>query len=632
MQSQRFLLAIVISALILLGWSYLQHRYFPAPNPPEANANSSATQTQAAGSPLPNAAPQDQPSPQTQANASTPDTTPRRTISVSTPLYDVKLDSRGAVVKSWILKKNKANNHQLYSVAGDKDHHEPLELISQEGIKQDKAPLQLVTGNDAGADAILNSRNYHVNGVEGDNGDVTLNLGPAETKSVEFNLHDDGTGLDVTKRVTFNAETYDAQVEVKLARNSQPVPQATLLVGPSIGDQGISHYTFYSVAPEGVAVTDNEEVHRLLSAAVHKAEEGWLIFSSTRPEGADRKIVPGNVSWAGVGDTYFGMVAVPSKPAQGLEYRTTPYQHEANGKKEERYLITAYVPVPTDGSSTQLYVGPKDHSLLTVASGEISQNLSRQINLEGLINYGYFSNMRRFLAVPILKAINLLQKITGSYGVAIILFTVFIYSLFFPLKWRSSKAMKKAQKLAPRMKELQEKIKGMKQNDPRLKDLQMEQLRLMKEGNPLGGCLPLLVQMPFLFALYSAITISLDFRQASFLWIPDLSSAEPTFIHILPLLMAGSMIVLQLITPAPSADPLQRKMMAIGMPLFMLYIMWSAPAGLLVYWLVGNIVGFSQQFLINHLTKSEDDEEPPGEKKSQARSPKKLSPARVSQT
>ena len=101
-------------------------------------------------------------------------------------------------------------------------------------------------------------------------------------------------------------------------------------------------------------------------------------------------------------------------------------------------------------------------------------------------------------------------------------------------------------------------------------------------------------------------------------------------IHLLPILMAGSMIVLQLITPAPSADPLQRKMMAIGMPLFMLYILWSAPSGLLVYWLVGNIVGFGQQFFINRLTKSEDDEPPPEEKKVSVRPPKKLKTARAS--
>jgi len=173
--------------------------------------------------------------------------------------------------------------------------------------------------------------------------------------------------------------------------------------------------------------------------------------------------------------------------------------------------------------------------------------------------------------------------------------------------------MKKAQKMAPKMKEVQEKIKGLKQNDPRLKELQMEQLRLMKEGNPLGGCLPILIQMPFLFALFRAITISIDFRQASFLWLPDLSAADP--IHLLPFLMAGSMVVLQLITPAPSADPLQRKMMAVVLPVMMLYMMWSAPAGLLVYWLVGNIVGFSQQMLINRLIKTEDDEEPPAKKK-----------------
>ena len=289
--------------------------------------------------------------------------------------------------------------------------------------------------------------------------------------------------------------------------------------------------------------------------------------------------------------------------------------------RKRRYLITAWVPVPTDGSRSAVYTGPKDHYLLTQASAQLRQiSWPQSIDLEGLIDYGWFSWMSRPLAVPILSAIKWLQKLTGSYGVAIILFTIVIYSLFFPLKWRSSKSMKKAQKLAPRMKELQEKIKGMKQNDPRLKELQVEQLRLMKEGNPLGGCLPLLIQMPFLFALYRAITISLDFRQASFLWLPDLSAPEPYFIHVLPILMAGTMIVLQLITPAPSADPLQRKMMAIGMPLFMLYVLWSAPSGLLLYWLVGNIVGFAQQFVINKWTKTEGSEapapEPPDKKTS----------------
>jgi YidC/Oxa1 family membrane protein insertase len=117
--------------------------------------------------------------------------------------------------------------------------------------------------------------------------------------------------------------------------------------------------------------------------------------------------------------------------------------------------------------------------------------------------------------------------------------------------------------------------------------------------------------------------------------MPDLSASDP--IHLLPFLMAGSMIVLQLITPAPSADPLQRKMMAVVLPLMMLYMLWSAPSGLLVYWLVGNIVGFSQQMLINRLVKSEDDEEPPEKNRAETRPSKsgptkKLSAARASQT
>jgi YidC/Oxa1 family membrane protein insertase len=367
------------------------------------------------------------------------------------------------------------------------------------------------------------------------------------------------------------------------------------------------------VAPEAVAaVGEKVEVERHQAQAINENKNS-----------PDHLAITGAVDWASVGDTYFAMVAIPGRRLPGLELQTTQYDYAGNGTPEKRYLITAWVPIPADGSRSAVYTGPKDHYLLTQTNAQLRQTTGRDsVDLEGTIDFGWGAWMSRRLAVPILSAIKWLKKLTGSYGVAIILFTIVIYSLFFPLKWRSSKSMKKAQKLAPRMKELQEKIKGMKQNDPRLKELQVEQLRLMKEGNPLGGCLPLLIQMPFLFALYRAITISLDFRQATFLWLPDLSAPEPYFIHILPILMAGTMIVLQLITPAPSADPLQRKMMAVGMPLFMLYILWSAPSGLLLYWLVGNIVGFAQQFVINKWTQTGPDEpaaqEPPGKKSSKS--------------
>jgi YidC/Oxa1 family membrane protein insertase len=591
MQQKRLLLALVISSAILFLWSY----FYPAPstnkNPaatPSPTASPSATAQTATSTP---AAPPSAPQPAPNVNAAA-----QRTITIRTPLYDVKFDTLGAEPISWIIKTNKISHREIYSVAGHKQDKKPLELISPEGLQRQPrlVPLQLQTG-DSALDTILTSTTYSVEGLDQPSGDVDIDLGPGQKKELTFVL-EDANRVQVRKKIVFDAERYEADLSVSVKRGDETIPQVKLTVGPSIGDQGVGHHTFYSVAPEAVAYVNG------------KLERHPPVGINGNGSSPDRLVLNGPVDWAGVADTYFAMVAVPGKKTEGLEYRTVAYEHKPNGgTAEKRFLLTALVPIPADGTRTLVYAGPKDHYLLTKASEEISAAVQRPVDLETLIDYGFLGWLSRPLAVPILQAITFLYQLTGSYGVAIILFTIVIYSLFFPLKWRSSKAMKKAQKLAPRMKELQDKIKGMKQNDPRLKELQMDQLRLMKEGNPLGGCLPLLIQMPFLFALYRAITISLDFRQASFLWIPDLSSAEPYFIHLLPILMTGTMVVLQLVTPAPSADPLQRKMMAIGMPLFMLYILWSAPSGLVLYWLVGNIVGFTQQFLINHWTKSDEE-------------------------
>lgn len=590
MQQKRLVLALLISTVIILLWTYL----VPIKPPqPVNNSNSSATQ----------ASPSATPTPASQPTQSTPAATPaasveqapRRTVLIKTPLYEAKIDSQGAEVTSWIITKNKDSNSDIQSIAGNKNNRVPLELVSAEGLKRvpREAPLQMLTG-DSALDTALSSSSYRVDGDDGSTGDVQVALAGNETKRLSFLLKDPATGLDVVKTISFRADRYEVELEIVIKRNDQVLPNARIRIGPSTGDQGVSHHTFYSVAPEAIAFANGQ-------AERHSAQS--INENQSSP---DVLRLPGFVDWAGVGDTYFAMVAVPAQKTEALEYRTVQYDHQVDGKAERRFLVSALMTIPTDGSKNVIYAGPKDHFLLTEASGTVSAIVQRPIDLDALIDYGWFSWLSRPLAVPILKAIKWLKDLTGSYGIAIILFTIVIYSLFFPLKWRSSKAMKKAQKLAPQMKELQEKIKGLKPNDPRLKELQVEQLKLMKEGNPLGGCLPLLIQMPFLFALYRAITISLDFRQATFLWLPDLSGGDP--VHVLEFLMAGTMVILQLITPAPSADPVQRKMMAIGMPVFMLYVLWGAPSGLLLYWLVGNIVGFSQQFLINHLTKTVEDE------------------------
>ncbi len=637
---QRFILALVASAAILIAWNWI----FPPPKPPQdANANANANVQQSASpaaSPSAQAAATATPG-ATQATASpapAPETAPQRKLRVVTPLYEATFDTHGAVATSWILKKNKNNGRDIYGASSTKGHPQTLELIPNPpaGIPAEQLfrPFQVATG-DAALDSALATRNYQTSGANSETGDETINV-PTGSKQIDFVIHDDATGLDATKRLTFFADRYIADLELKLTRNNQPLPDAKIAIGPNMGDQTVDHYSLYLYAPEGIAMV-NGSVNRYNALQVHsdRVNNGfvssileWLHMKAPTMKPVDREAISGPVAWAGVDDTYFGMIAVPARPTAGLEYRTVAYQHQVNGKPEERHLITGFVTLPADGSRTQIYVGPKDHRLLDDASKQIAATGGPQVDLGEVINYGFLGSMRRALAVPILWAIDRLQRMSNSYGIAIILFTIFIYSLFFPLKWQSSRKMKKAQKYAPRMKELQEQLKGMKQTDPRLKELQMEQLRLMKEANPLGGCLPLLIQMPFLFALYTAITISIDFRQATFLWIPDLSGPEPYFLYflrILPILFCGSMIVLQLLTPAPSADPLQRKMMAIGMPLFMLYILWSAPAGLLLYWLVGNIVGFLQQMLINKLTTEETP--PPDEKTAKKKPPKKLKTA-----
>jgi YidC/Oxa1 family membrane protein insertase len=645
-QQQRFIIALTLSAAVLILWNYV----FPPVKPPQQGANVNANTQAGSASPQsssqptssqPTASVTPAPVQATQSPAPATDNVPQRKLRVVTPLYEATFDTRGAVATSWIITRNKNTGREINAADSTKSNPKPLEMIPSPppGVAPEQFfhPLQIVTG-DAALDSVLANRNFRNVGPNAEGGDQTVNV-TSGSQQLDFAIHDDATGLDLTKRITFFADRYTVEVEVKLLRKDQPVPEAKLVIGPSIGDQGIDRYTLYLYAPEGIAIV-NGSTQRINSLQVHADREStglfsrlleWVSIKPVIPKPVDRQKIGGTVQWAGVGDTYFGMIAVPPKPVSGLEYQTVPFEHKINDKPEQRFLITGLVPIPTDGSKSALYVGPKDHRLLDEASKEITKAGGPQVDLGEAINYGFLASMRRFLAVPILFSINVMQRLTGSYGVAIILFTIFIYSLFFPLKWQSSRKMKKAQKYAPRMKELQEKLKGMKQTDPRMKELQMEQLRLMKEANPLGGCLPLLIQMPFLFALYSAITISIDFRQATFLWIPDLSGPEPYllgFIRFLPLLFAGSMIVLQLLTPQPSADPMQRKMMAVGMPLFMLYILWSAPSGLLLYWLVGNIVGFLQQMLINKLTTEETP--PPDEKGAKKKPPKKLRPAEAS--
>jgi YidC/Oxa1 family membrane protein insertase len=616
----RFFTAVLLSLGVLLLWSYL----FPPPKP-DGNLNQKTETTQQQQQTTNSITPQSEnASPQQTQNGAAlpintaPDGTPNRVISVKTPLYEAKFDSRGALATSWILRQNRTQKGEkpLFNASSTKDEKHPLELISAEALKRRDIPLKLSTG-DANFDAFLNERNYQVVGTDSD--EIVLN--GDESRKIDFVLRDESGQTEAVKSLTFHANGYVSDLQTKLVRGGQTVPNAKLQIGANIGDQGIKHYTYYAIEPEAVAVVNKDTVERHTS----------LEFADKINDKIAVKQINGAVDWAGVGDTYFAMAAIPAQPLSGLELQTIKYEIQlpeprTNGiwgfitgdkiTKEDRHLISAYVPIQTDGvSMTKLYVGTKDHVLLWEVSKQLSPFNGRTIDLDNFINYyGWLSIIVRPLVIPISWVLNRLSELTNSYGISILLFTLLFYSFLFPVRWFQSKSFKKASKNAPKMKELQDRLKEMQvkkipADDPRMRELQMEQLKLTKDAIPIGGCLPLLLQMPLLFAMLTAITVSLDFRQASFMWLPDLSAGDP--FHILEFAFAGSMALAMLFTPtAPAMTPeqqMQQKMMIYMMPLMMLWVMWGAPSGLLIYWLAGNIIGFGQQLLINHLNKSKDD-------------------------
>jgi YidC/Oxa1 family membrane protein insertase len=617
-QSQsRFFIAAALSLAVLFAWSYF---FAPKTKQPD-NANVANTNVaNTAETPVQQAQqqnPAQNPPPQTVV--ATPDNIPNKVLTIKTPLYQVKLDSKGAVATSWILLRDKSpqGDKPLSAEGSTENDKKPLELISPKALEGREVPFRLSTG-DQNLDNIVNERNYEVSVTE-----EIVELGAGQEKPVVFTLKD-GSGLEITKSFLFRADSYISDLQTRLTKNGQIVPNTKLLIGASIGDHGITHHDFYRIESEGVALIDG---------AVRR-HQGYYSFTYANGQTQSSLVDNGNVSWAGVGDAYFAMTAIPAVPTQGLEYRSTKYEVQTepfydgffgwvlrNPKTSEtRHLVTAYVPIGSDGSTTKVYTGTKDYFALADYDAKLNQEIGKDLGLVDLINFSNYSWIRpitKFLSIPILSSLNFINNFTHNYGVAIIIFTFLFYSLLFPLRWSQSKSFKKASGNAPKMKEVQDRLKdlqkkGVPMDDPRMRELQMEQLRMMKGAVPLGGCLPMLLQFPLLIAFFTAVTISLSIRQATFLWLPDLSAGDPY--HLLEFAFVISMVLSMKFTPTSAAitpeQQMQQKMMTYLMPVMMIFIMWNAPAGLLLYWFFGNIISFGQQMIINRVNKSN---EPPKE-------------------
>ena len=606
----RFLIAAVLSMVVLFGWSY-----FFAPKKPAdtANANVAANTNTAASATAPQPAPTAQTAqPQPATAVVTPDTTPNRSITIKAPLYEVTLDSKGALATSWVILKDKSTRGEfpVYADGSTAGEEKPLQLISPEALARSprELPFRLTT-DDQAVNTAINDRNYAISAPE-----ESITLGAGQEKKIEFTLTD-ASGVEVKKSFTFHADSYISDLAITVKKGGQPVPNTKLLIGASLGDQAIPHHNFYHIEPEAIASgTDGIDRKPGASFTFDAANQGSLP-------------VPGVVDWAGVGDAYFAMAAIPAAPVQGVEFRASKYDVQTvpffssifqwvmrnPQTSETRHLVTVYLPITADGSVTKLFTGTKDYFLLSSLDAPLTKDVGRNVSLTNLINFSNYSFLRPItstLSVPILYALNFFNGLTHNYGVAIIIFTFLFYMLLFPLRWSQSKSFKKASGNAPKMKEIQDKIKelqkkGVPNDDPRMRQLQMDQLKMTKAALPIGGCLPMLLQFPLLIAFYTAVTVSLGIRQASFMWLPDLSAADPW--HILEFGFALSMILSMKFTPQTATvtpeQQMQQKMMTYFMPLMMLWVMWTAPAGLLLYWFFGNIVSFGQQMVINRLNK-----------------------------
>ncbi len=367
-------------------------------------------------------------------------------------------------------------------------------------------------------------------------------------------------GLRITKRYAFDPLSYLFSLEVEVHNDAgRPLPLGIGLLWRRSIDEEDNKGRFEGHA--GPVTLVDTEVERQDVEDI----EG-------------ERVLEGRLLWTGFETKYFLAALIPSA-GQQERARVRIWKPEKGAVASELFFPPAVVPAGAPISqSFGIYTGPKAiRELETAGAG-----------LEKSVSFGIFA----FLARPLVWILNFFQTFVRNYGVSIILLTILIRIAFFPLATKQFRSMKEMQRLQPLLKELREKYKNDKE---RLNQETMQLFRTHKV-NPLGGCLPILLQIPVFIALYQALLNSISLRQAAFvLWIRDLSAPDPTYIT--PILMTGSMFLQQKMSP-PAADPAQQKIMMM-MPLIFGIMFLNFPAGLVIYWLANNLLAIAQQYWIN---------------------------------
>src|SRR5271166_878354 len=311
----------------------------------------------------------------------------------------------------------------------------------------------------------------------------------------------------------------------------------------------------------------------------------------------------GPFSWAGAQDQFFAAIFLPDNPDtaamvtfhQAINVPKDPKKLDPNNVN--RYDVLGAAVGDMNGVTRErLFVGPKALEVLESVSSNTAPGQMNGPDLRNVVDFGFFSLIARPLFIA-LKWTH--DHVARNWGVCIVILTICINLALLPLRITSTKSALKMQKLQPQMKAIQEKYKKLPMRDPKRQEMNAEIGDLYKrEGvNPAGGCLPLVIQMPFLFAFYTMLQNAIELRQAPFLWLHDLSA--PDRFYIMPVLIVISTYLVQKMTPNTGMDPKQQQMMTLMMPLMIGFFSYSLPSGLSVYWVVGNIIAIVQQNIMN---------------------------------
>ena len=476
-----------------------------------------------------------------------------REIVVESDLVRATFTNRGAALMSWQLKQ--------YLDETDR----PVDLVPPQVESGQSLPFTLVVPGDPALTARLADALFRPS-TDG------LRLS-ADAATLTFE-YEDTSGLRARKAFTFHASldqpyVVEFSAAVSTAAGSTPV---TIQWGPALG--GVRAETsrlVFQQLPAALLYGRAFENDLLEDVDMHRAQPGDL---------AERSSYAGQFAFAGVDNHYFLVAALPGNGEARFDFRpvsTTELEHE----------LVAFGVTPAPGTAAvPVFMGPKDFDVLAAVHPDLVR----------AIDFGFLSA----IVVPLHRALKWIYGYLGNYGWSIILLTVLINIVIFPLRHKSVVSMRKMQELQPQMKAIQARYANLKATDPGKQKMNQEVMELYRKhgANPASGCLPMLLTMPVLFAFFRLLSMAIEIRGAPFIgWITDLSVHDP--LYVTPVIMGGAMVLQQRMQPS-NADAMQQKIMMMMPVVFTFMFLW-APSGLVIYWLTSNLFGIGQQVVTNRI-------------------------------